>query len=234
MSDKNTLSVSKLPQFEENPFLENALKNIETNTVRKTQFVNGSKGVENIVSNQDGEVVGHTRFVRYIELDEDKFAKVYLSQFGVFWELSKTAIRVFGYILTNLIPNKDIVYIDIQDALKYTGYREEKSLYKGIAELVNAGIIARSTSYIKYFINPMIFFNGDRVTYATTYIKRRNATKRVSENPNQLGLFNSGINPKSVIDFLKDPLNQVAAPAIGFLLGGSMFAIKQLLTQALL
>lgn len=229
MKDKNTLSVSKLPQFEENPFLEEALKSISINTVRKTQFIQGSRGVENTVINSDGEVIAQTRFVKHIELDEEKFAKVYLSQFASFWELSKTAIRVFGYIVTNLIPNKDIVYIDIQDALKYTGYREEKSLYKGIAELVNAGIIARSTSYIKYFINPMVFFNGDRVTFATTYVRRRNA-KRISPNPNQLGLFNSGINPNSIVDFLKDPLNQVAAPTIGFFLAVAAFSIQQIVT----
>lgn len=190
MSERNTLSVSKLPQFEENPFVENALKEIQENTVKKVQYINGSRGAENIVVNQDGEIIAQSRFVRYIEVDEEKFAKLYLSQFGAFWDLSKTAIKVLGYVLNNLIPNKDIVYIDIQDAMKYTGYKEEKSLYKGIAELVNADIIARSTSYIKYFINPLIFFNGDRVTFATTYIKKRR-NKKEEINKSQLALFPS-------------------------------------------
>jgi len=190
MSEKSTLSVSKLPQFEENPFVENALKEIQENTVKKVQYINGSRGAENIVVNQDGEIIAQSRFVRYIEVDEEKFAKIYLSQFGAFWDLSKTAIKVLGYVLNNLIPNKDIVYIDIQDAMKYTGYKEEKSLYKGIAELVNADIIARSTSYIKYFINPLIFFNGDRVTFATTYIKKRRS-KKEDIHKSQLALFSS-------------------------------------------
>jgi hypothetical protein len=190
MSEKSTLSVSKLPQFEENPFVENALKEIQENTVKKVQYINGSRGAENIVVNQDGEIIAQSRFVRYIEVDEEKFAKIYLSQFGAFWDLSKTAIKVLGYVLNNLIPNKDIVYIDIQDAMKYTGYKEEKSLYKGIAELVNADIIARSTSYIKYFINPLIFFNGDRVTFATTYIKKRRS-KKEDVHKSQLALFSS-------------------------------------------
>lgn len=190
MSEKSTLSVSKLPQFEENPFVENALKEIQENTVKKVQYINGSRSAENVVVNQDGEVIAQSRFVRYIEVDEEKFAKIYLSQFGAFWDLSKTAIKVLGYVLNNLIPNKDIVYIDIQDAMRYTGYKEEKSLYKGIAELVNADIIARSTSYIKYFINPLIFFNGDRVTFATTYIKKRRS-KKEEANKSQLALFSS-------------------------------------------
>ena len=190
MSEKSTLSVSKLPQFEENPFVENALKEIQENTVKKVQYINGSRSAENVVVNQDGEIIAQSRFVRYIEVDEEKFAKIYLSQFGAFWDLSKTAIKVLGYVLNNLIPNKDIVYIDIQDAMKYTGYKEEKSLYKGIAELVNADIIARSTSYIKYFINPLIFFNGDRVTFATTYVKKRKS-KKEEAHKSQLALFPS-------------------------------------------
>jgi hypothetical protein len=196
---KNTLSVSKLPQFEENPFIETALKQIDENTVKKTQFVNGNRGVENLVINQDGEVIAHARFVRFIEVDEERFAKLYLSQFEAFWELSKTAIRVFGYIANNLIPNKDVVYIDMPDILKYTNYKEEKSIYKGIAELVNAGIMARSTSYIKYFINPLVFFNGDRVTFATTYVRQKR-TKKAIVNPNQLELPISKTNPATYIE----------------------------------
>lgn len=188
---KNTLSVSKLPQFEENPFIETAIKQIDDNTVKKIQFVNGNRGVENLVVNQDGEIVAQSKFVRFIEVDEEKFAKLYLSQFESFWDLSKTAIRVFGYIANNLIPNKDVVYIDMGDILKYTSYKEEKSIYKGIAELVSAGIIARSTSFIKYFINPMVFFNGDRVTFATTYVRQRK-TKKKQYDPNQLNLLNLG------------------------------------------
>jgi hypothetical protein len=201
---KNTLSVSKLPQFEENPFVEVAIQQIDDNTVKKTQFINGNKGVENLVINQDGEVIAQSKFVRFIEVDEERFAKLYLSQFETFWELSKTAIRVFGYIVNNLIPNKDVVYIDMQDILKYTNYKEEKSIYKGIAELVNAGIIARSTSFIKYFINPMVFFNGDRITFATTYIRQKQLTKgkkKKYNDPNQLNLLDIGKHIGNISSF---------------------------------
>lgn len=229
---KNTVSVSNLPKHEENPFLEMALHQVEENRVRKTQYIRGTKGVENILAmGNTGEVIGHTRFVRYIEVDETKFAKVYLSQFAAFWELSKTAIRVFGYIINNLVPNKDIVYIDLQEVLKYTKYKEEKSVYKGIAELVNAEIIARSTNHVKYFINPLIFFNGDRVTYATTYVKKR-ASKQVNGNdPNQLSVFNSGIDPNAAFDHFLNPANRtetIALSSIAIFLSFSMACLNQL------
>ena len=232
MKKKNTPSVSSLPQFDENPFIEEALANIEEKTTTRRQYVRGSRGVDNIVSNSEGEVVGHTRFVRYVEVDEEKFAKIYLSEFTAFWELSKTAIRVFTYVLQELLPNKDVVYIEVQGVMKLTGYKEEKSVYKGIAELVDAGIIARSKNHVKYFINPLIFFNGNRVTYATTYIKKKELSKKKAD-PNQLSMkFNSGVDPGSLINYLQAEENRddnFALTSIALLLSFSLSCLNHAL-----
>ncbi len=232
MEKKNTLSVSNLPQFDANPFIEKAIISIEEKTVKRKQYFGGSKGVENIVSNvASGEVIGHTNFVRYVELDEEKFAKIYLSQFTAFWDLTKTAIRVFGYVINNLIPNKDVVYIDIQEVMQVTKYKEEKSVYKGLAELVNAGMIARSKNHMKYFINPMIFFNGDRVTYATTYIKKKKAAQKTPD-PSQLSMFNSGLDPNSIADFFRTQANRTEAlvmASISLMIGFSISCFHQVL-----
>lgn len=177
--------ISNAPIFEENPFVEKAIKEIQENTVQKRRYVNGSKGVENILVSSDGEVIGHSAFLQYIEVDETKFAKLYLSQFAGFWELTKPAIRVFDYILQNLVPKKDIVWLDMDEALKYTQYSKTKSIYEGLAKLVELGIIARSSNHMKYFINPTMFFNGDRVTFARTYVKKR---KKHIQDKNQLSL----------------------------------------------
>ena len=38
------------------------------------------------------------------------------------------------------------------------------------------------------FINPLVIFNGDRVTFAKTYIKK---VKKLEINPNQMDIFDS-------------------------------------------
>lgn len=179
-------TVKDLPVFTENPFVENAIENIEENTVSKRRFIKGSKGVEQTIINSDGEVTGTTAFLQQIEIDEDKFAKVYLSQFAAFWDLSKPAIRVFGYIITNcMIPNKDVFYFDIDEALAYTGYSSSKYINTGIAALVVAGIIARGNRQNKYFINPLVVFNGNRVTFARTYVRKK---KKPIEDKDQMSI----------------------------------------------
>ena len=170
-------------EFSENPFVEKAIQDIKI--IRKTQVVRAhERGEVQMIVNDGGEVTGHTAFMRYIEVEEAQFAKLYLNQFEHFWDLPKSAIRVFGYILTRLIPKKDEFLFDMSECLAYTKYSTNKSVFEGLTALIDTGIVARTTKHYKYFVNPMVVFNGDRVSFTKTYIKKKQGT-----NPNQLNMF---------------------------------------------
>jgi hypothetical protein len=163
--------------FKENPFVENAIQQI--NVTKKTQVIRPKNREEiQMITSTDGEITGYTAFTRFIEVDEEKFAKVYLSQFASFWELSKPAIRVFGYILTVLQPKKDTFIFRMDDCLKHTGYTHRNNILTGLASLVECSIIARSTYDWEYFINPLVVFNGDRVTFAKSYVRKKKETQK--------------------------------------------------------
>jgi hypothetical protein len=54
---------------------------------------------------------------------------------------------------------------------------------------VEQGIIARSTNPYKYYMNPLVVFNGDRITFADSYIKKK---KKISDsNKNQLSIWSA-------------------------------------------
>jgi hypothetical protein len=176
--------------FEENPFIEKAID--EINIVKKTQVIRAKNRseVKLIVDDRTGEVEGHTAFMRFIEVEEEKFAKIYLAQLATFWDLSKPALRVFTYIMTLLKPDADSFYLIIDDCLKYTGYSQSKYINIGISDLIEAGIIAKSNNHIKYFINPLVIFNGSRVTFAKTYVKKRKDIEKGELNyQKQLSVF---------------------------------------------
>jgi hypothetical protein len=176
--------------YAENPFVEKAIQDVKI--IRKTQVVRAhDRGEVQMIVNDGGEITGHTAFMRYIEVEESQFAKLYLSQFEHFWDLPKSAIRVFGYVLTRLVPKKDEFYFDMEECLKYTKYSTEKSVFEGLAALIETGIVARTTKHYKYFINPMVVFNGDRVSFTKTFIK-----KKQGNNPNQLDMFGEPIQLK--------------------------------------
>lgn len=181
----NKLSLKNYPKNQKNPFVESAIVNIQEKSVSKKQYIQGDKTVQNVIINENGDTVGASAFMRFVQVDEERFAKIYLSQFEAFWELSKSAIRVFGYIMNNVGPNHDFFFFDMNECKESTKYHSHVPINKGLSDLINAGIIARGKNEYMYYINPLIFFNGNRVTFATTYIKK----KKLTPNPNQTSLL---------------------------------------------
>lgn len=172
----------------ENPFVEQAIEQINKNIVKKykTATKTGERAILRAFDESTGEILGHTQFIRQIEIDEDKFTKIYLAQFSSFFDLKPQALRVFGYIMTKLIPKQDMFPFFVFECLQFTGYKNKKSIYDGLSDLVTNEIIARGPSDSFYFINPMVAFNGDRITFAKTYVKKK---KDKEPDINQLDLF---------------------------------------------
>lgn len=165
----------------QNPFLEKAIQAVEGGVVKKYKSASGydKRAVLQAVDPKTGEVLGNTSFIRQIEVDEEKFAKLYLSNFSSFFDLKSSSIRVFGYILNQLEPGKDMVIFFMEDCMSYTKYKTPKPIYEGLSYLIASEIIARGRGDNIYFINPLIVFNGNRVTFAKSYVKR---TKKHPEN----------------------------------------------------
>ena len=132
--------------------------------------------------------MGHTSFIQQIEVDEQQFTKIYLSQFSAFFNLKSQAIKVFGYIMTKLNPKQDMFIFLMEECLEYTKYTSKNSIWIGLGSLVEEKIIARGPAESLYFINPMIAFNGDRVTFAKTYVKKQ---KGKVIDPNQINLLDA-------------------------------------------
>jgi len=191
MKKKTITALKAFKKNRENPFLRQAVKEVNDNIVKKykTATNTGQKAILQAIDPNTGEVVGHTQFIRQIEVDEQQFAKFYLSNFSAFFDLPPSAIKVFGYILTQLIPNRDDFYFDYEEALEYTQYKTPASIRIGLTSLLKNEIIARGKNEYHYFINPMVVFNGNRITFAKTYVKKKKTKK--TEDPNQLKLYSS-------------------------------------------
>ena len=164
----------KLSDYEfnsDNLFLKQAVNQVQKSIVRK--FRSTSNTGENAILkavDDNGEILGHTQFIRQIEVDEQQFAKFYLNNFSSFFDLKPAAIKVFGYILQKLIPNRDEFMFIIDECLEYTGYKTKSSIFTGLAQLVHNEIIARGKTDFLYYINPLVVFNGNRITFSKSYI----------------------------------------------------------------
>lgn len=184
---KKQFTLSDHPTHTSNPFLNQALEEIQGNIVKKyrSSSNDGEKAILR-ATDDEGNVLGHTRFVRQIEVDEAQFAKIYLNNFSAFYGLREAGLRVFGYFLDKMmaLPNQDMLIFLMDEALEHTRYTSKNSIWRGLGELVDNNIIARGPADTLYYINPMVVFNGNRITFAKTYVKK----KKKLEDPNQLKL----------------------------------------------
>ena len=187
--NKKALTLSDFEKNKENPFLKEAIEQIQSNIVKRYKNTSGTSNNSILqADNSDGELVGHTSFVQQIELDDQQFTKIYLSGFSAFHNLKNQGIRVFGYIMTKLTPKQDMFIFLKDECLEHTGYKSEKSIFIGLGSLVENNIIARGPADNLYFINPMVIFNGDRVSFTKTYVKKQ---KTMQIDPNQINLLDA-------------------------------------------
>ena len=175
----------KLSDFEmnrENPFAKQALVNIGNALVSKS--VKGTNKDESAilkVIDNNGKILGNSAFIRNKVVDTENFAKFFLTGFKAFFDLKPTSIKVFKHILGQLKPNQDSFMFFIEDCIRDTGC-SQASIFRALGELCKAEIIARGRTEEQYFINPIYVFNGDRVTFATTWINKNYPDYKTSNN----------------------------------------------------
>jgi hypothetical protein len=148
-----------------NPFLNDTIHHVDKGN--KTVLI-ASKDPDLIVDS-DGNVRGHSILARKVKVDRAQFMKVYHSGLSNWYDLSKASIKVFAYIANLLKPNSDSFDFDLEDCKTFTGYAAKNTILSAISELIDNKFIARGSNPYKYFVNPTIFFNGDRLTLLDQY-----------------------------------------------------------------
>lgn len=162
---------------------------------RRTRIGDEKKG---LVIGDTGEILGQGSAVFYEleEVDDSRFVKLYLSGFKKAAKLSKAGLSVFElvYMQVQNNPNSDKVELSF-DLIEHHGIKLTRPTYfRGLKELLDNEFLFKSLIDGVYFVNIRYIFNGDRLTFAKGYIRKK--SKPVHEN--QLELF-------SVVEALPAP-----------------------------
>jgi len=186
------------PSNRENPFLEKAVAEMKVSIKRQSIRPKNRGGEANLMLVDGlGEEHGEATFVRQIEVDEEEFTKLFRKGVAQVSGLSTRGTKVWLYICDQLKPGLTSIHFMYSQCLEHTGYKTRSNIASGIAELLEASIIARSQESSLYFINPAVMFNGNRVTFAKSYVKKQIAKK----HPTQYELE---LNPHLSLNELKD------------------------------
>lgn len=161
----NIVKMSETQKYTKNPFVGQDYLKIDKGT---KQILAGATN-KLLVNSETGETEGITMMHRYKEVDKTTFVKLYVGEVGALFELTKTGLKTFGFVLTCLKINEDTIYIYMPDLISYAGWKSLKQAYRGIGELIHNKIIAPSTKPNIWYINPNIVFNGDRIAFIKEY-----------------------------------------------------------------
>lgn len=174
---------TKLVKHKENPFLEN----FTITTKGKRVTINPMSKEDNIlVSQATGEIKG-THVTAYKQVDDAEFIKLFTANVGLTFNLNQSGRKVFDMlvrVMQHSAITRDQVYIDDNVREEFTDAHDVKlassTMYRGIDDLINKKIIARSNRTNIYFINPSLVFNGDRIAF-TTMIERKKSDNKEEE-----------------------------------------------------
>lgn len=163
---KNTVGVRDAETFSTNPFMGDLT--VVTRPKRLTVSRNSS-----IIDQSTGEVEGFTEIAQVVLVDEAQFVKVFTKDLAVWFDLSKSALRVFGFVMatTQKHIGSDLIYLNFKTEEAKQFVTSKRSIYDGLAELIDKQFIAKHESSGWYFINPSMIFNGNRARFVKEYRK---------------------------------------------------------------
>lgn len=168
------LSRMALIKHRYNPFFDEL--EIET----KTQSVKvASLGKSNVIVNQDTGEISGTHVRTYRKVDSAQFVKLFTQNIGLTFDLTSAGLKAFNVLMWCVQRNghnKDELTLDsyaLEDFIEDNNglTLSLRTLRRGLTELCNANILAKSVRVNSYYLNPSFVFNGDRIAF-TSLIER--------------------------------------------------------------
>lgn len=182
-TNKDTFSIRNSSKWDTNPFVEKTVEAVVEHTVKQKRFALGNKqNKAAIVNVGSGEIVGETALFSYKTVDNESFAKVFTKSISKWAGMTKATSFVFEYILKELKPDKDSVYLYEGDFIEKYPSMSKNAFYRGIGWLLSNDFVAKSKKPNIYFINPTLFFNGDRLALVEVWESEDAMKKRIQKH----------------------------------------------------
>jgi hypothetical protein len=181
--DNTEKGVRDFPRNSENPFLPNLLF-----PTKKSNAIISSKSEKVLVDMQTGQIDDSLFIAVRKEIDKEQFVKIFQNHMQAIFDLSRKALKVFSYI-ASVVEFSDKIIFEIEKCSKHTGYTKA-TIFSGLAELLEKEFIAKSTVQNVYYINPQIFYRGDRLVLIQD-IRKKHKDKIEKNSAEQLPLFDT-------------------------------------------
>ncbi|MDE3240993.1 MAG: hypothetical protein KGN33_18710 [Paracoccaceae bacterium] len=151
-----------------------------------------------VTDSHTGETMGVAEIRKVTEVDSDRFVKVFVGQLNAFYDLKPGSMKILTMVLHEVARpqnmNSDRIYLNYDMAIEHFESQDTRppakgTFYAALAELTEKGFIAPATKLNLWFINPAIFFNGDRIRFTVELRKKRMSAAEKLEEAGQARLF---------------------------------------------
>lgn len=115
-----------------------------------------------------------TKRSTYAIKDKKEFIKIYKDSLKTILKLSSTSQKVLWYIMDNLGLKQQCIDIPPRVCMEECSFKTPKSVRDGIMELLDKNILTRTPYMMRYWVNPMVLFNGNRMEFIREYILEEN------------------------------------------------------------
>lgn len=168
-------------RYAENPFATE--EGFRVPIRNKTEVIQTDGPAAVVVGN---EQIAVAQIRKITVVDSDPFVKLFTAELNRFFDLTPTALRIVTVLIQDVgkirLGQGDQVYLtekSLAETLDSHGMKPPSSAtyYRSMEELIEKGFIAPTTNPPLFFINPAIFFNGDRVRFVTE-IRRKKMTRQ--------------------------------------------------------
>jgi hypothetical protein len=172
--------IRSAPTHTENPFLDGSTVDIRG---RKKRYTVAARG--DVLIDPNGQVKGGIEHSIVRVVDDAQFVKVFSDGIAGMYDLRSGGSKVFRYLFDQVQKhaNVDRLYLYFMDAAEEPWVISKPVFFRGMAELLDKGFIARSANPNMYYLNPAMIWNGDRFRFVQEY-QRAKQPKPVAAHSN--------------------------------------------------
>lgn len=168
MSDekREITGIRSAPTHAENPFIKGSIAEISG---RKKRYSVASRN--HTITDASGRVLGGIEHTIVRVVDDSQFVKVFADGVAGIYDLKAGGGKVFRYLFDQVQKNKNVdrLYLYFMDALEEPWTISKPVFFRGMAELLEKGFIARSVNPNMFYLNPAMIWNGDRFRFVQEY-----------------------------------------------------------------
>ena len=159
---------------------DNPFKDWQPELITKHKRLDLGAGGQQLFDKDGNEAEG--KILIPYKRDAARFVKLFYDALDELPELSHTALSVLFCLMKQALADNHVIEMQLEVAMTFCKFGQAKSFYDGIGELIIYEYVARARKTGFYYLNPQIFFSGNRKSKKQAFIGPKAKAPKINED----------------------------------------------------